>query len=288
MIDCAKIAKEIKDQGISVVRNMINPLIINHVKNQVDEMFLRGEHLGEAVNVSSLRAEHLRICGEERDTIKQQYDHFYLNKQDFDKGIDHLRKFTNGIGIVNPLSSIKDLWKIVIMHEFLQISFLYFEEKSHLGFVKVRRFFVNKLPMFDTNYFHIDDNGSKLLKAIIFLNDIDEQSGPFVFVSGSHKNVMPNELTTYRYSRTDEEINNYYGRDQIMKITGNCGDVVFVDTLGVHRGEKPITHDRNVCFVNFVVEEEYGGKGKKMEMSRHIFEELTNELKDFGKYIQLI
>ena len=111
------------------------------------------------------------MYGKQREKLEKEYKNFYLTDFDFNKGTKHYRHLTNGRSINQPLVHIEDLWKIAFLDIFREISSEYFNDKSKLGFVKVRRFFSNNLPLYDTNYFHYDDNSKELLKAITELGD---------------------------------------------------------------------------------------------------------------------
>ena len=59
------------------------------------------------------------------------------------------------------------------------------ENKIYIGYIKLRRFFNNEISNFDTNFFHTDDNCDKILKCIVYLDDIlNIDDGPFVYVEG--------------------------------------------------------------------------------------------------------
>ncbi len=285
----SEIVNEIHTDGICIVPKMINVNILKKIKNRFDNLFNTGKHLGPSVNIAGLKKDHLMMYGKQREEIEKEYKNFYLTDFDFNKGTKHYRHLTNGRSINQPLVHIEDLWKIVFLDSFREISSEYFNDKSKLGFVKVRKFFSNNLPLYDTNYFHYDDNSKELLKAIIFLNDTNEdKGGSFVYVQRSHIDLMGKKSVGSKYARTDNEINTYYGENKILNIYPKTGDVIFVNTLGFHKGVKPISSDRNVCFINFVLEEEYGGSGMKLQLDNKYFSYLSPDAKNFGEYIDII
>tara|TARA_Y100000310_G_scaffold274753_1_gene290973 strand:- start:5368 stop:6228 length:861 start_codon:yes stop_codon:yes gene_type:complete len=281
--------KQLREEGILAVPQMIDPKLIDDLKTEVDEVFDENDStkLGAAIHVAALKPEHLTTYGEERAEIEKEYPDFYLNETHFSKGLPYYRNLTNGRSILQPFINLPTTCKILENYPFHEISSQYFEKKSKLGFTKVRRHFVNNLPRFDTNYFHIDDNCKDLLKGVMFLNDVDMDGGPFVFVPGSQNNPVPSSEGT-KWSRTDEEVEEYYGKDAIVYATAKKGDVVFANTVGIHKGNKPISQDRNIFFFNFVLEPEYNGTGSKLKLKRENYNQLDSQQKDFVEFFEII
>jgi len=281
--------KKLREEGICAVPQMVDPKLIDEIKSEVDAVFNENDSkkLGAAVHVAALKPEHLTTYGEERANIEKEYPDFYLNESHFSKGVSHYRNLTNARSVLEPFINLPSTCKVLKNYPFLEIASEYFGKKSKLGFTKVRRHFVNNLPRFDTNYFHIDDNCQDLLKGVMFLNDIDMDGGPFVFIPKSQNDPVPSSRGT-KWSRTDEEVAEYYGKDAAVYATAKKGDVVFANTVGIHKGNKPISQDRNIFFFNFVLKPEYGGKSIKLKLKRENYEELNEEQKDFVEFFEIV
>ena len=88
--------------------------------------------------------------------------------------------------------------------------------------------------------------------------------------------------------KAHSEIISHYGEQRIIDIYAKAGDVIFANTLGIHKGEKPKSLDRNICFINFVIEEEYGGSGIKLKIPKKYYNYLSPEAKEFGEYLEII
>jgi len=278
------VGDQLRKDGIFMCRHLLDSGLIEHIKQQVDRCFQCNIYLGQARNIANLKPEHLTMYGQQLAEIEKQYNHFYLDDMDFALGVDSYKHMTNGRSVVDPLCNLDRLDEIVFNPILRDVVSAYFEEESKLGFVKVRRDFVNDLPCCDASNLHVDDNSDKFLKAVIFLNDITTKDGPFYFVPGSHKNPIPSDFCGHPNTRTEEEILSYYGSQHIVGMDVKVGDVVFADTLGIHKGGKPIKNDRSVLFINFVVEEEYGGKGAKTCMPKALFDSLISEDKQFAQF----
>jgi hypothetical protein len=80
--------------------------------------------------------------------------------------------------------------------------------------------------------FHRDVDDLRFIKFFTYLTEVDEESGPHVYVPGSHKN---NKLTKIR-RYTDEEVTTAFGADSQKRFTGPAGTAFLENTYGFHRG----------------------------------------------------
>ncbi|MBD2345213.1 2OG-Fe(II) oxygenase [Anabaena subtropica] len=99
---------------------------------------------------------------------------------------------------------------------------------------------------------HLDKEDRKMLKIIIYLNDVNEETGPFQYIP----KCLTSSIT--RYLKYDDG----YIKDEIMEevvsssnwksCIGNFGTVIFVDTANVfHRGKLPLASDRLSIFFDY-------------------------------------
>ncbi len=89
---------------------------------------------------------------------------------------------------------------------------------------------------------HQDSGGLSMIRFIVYLNDVDEEQGPFEYIKGSHKKEIK-DISKY--------IKN--NRDKIMKISGKKGDVIIADvTGGWHKANKVISGQRDTLQVAFM------------------------------------
>ena len=90
--------------------------------------------------------------------------------------------------------------------------------------------------------FHRDVDDLRFLKLFVYLTDVDEDAGPHIFASGSHKQDV---LTTIgRY--TDDEVETAVGSDKITRLCGPAGTSFIENTYGLHRGLPPRVRPRLV------------------------------------------
>lgn len=188
-----------------------------------------------------------------------------------------LRDKVSSVGISEPLTQLPELTEIVFDERLLSVVTAYFQVIPVVSFLKVRSTFMNNLPVVDTQFFHSDFGSYKILKAMIYLNDVELEGGPFCYIEGSHINKFDGWDKKSRFS--DEELYEVYGKDCITHCTAKAGDVFLAETTGFHRGFKPISADRNTLIVTFCVHSEYGFNYEPNQISGQSFDQLS----DFGK-----
>src|SRR3989344_1995961 len=93
--------------------------------------------------------------------------------------------------------------------------------------------------VFSQNW-HRDPEDKKVCKMFIYLNDVDEGSGPFTYIPGSqtngrHGNLFPQRPPTGFYPPAGA-VEKRIGEEGIKACLGKAGIVLFVDTAGLHKG----------------------------------------------------
>lgn len=104
--------------------------------------------------------------------------------------------------------------------------------------------------------FHYDLDGYRFIKFFFYLTDVDEQSGPHVFVPGTH-NCMKLQHRLLRKRYTDKAILDAYGADSILTLYGTAGFGFVEDTFCFHKGRVPISRDRLILQIEFGIKD-YG------------------------------
>ena len=97
---------------------------------------------------------------------------------------------------------------------------------------------------------------------------------------------MPQDRS-FMYSRREEDVLNFYGAKNIFKENAAPGDVIFSDTSGIHRGEKPKNQDRIALFINYGIIPEYGKRSTGLYIAESIYSNLSNVQKRICKYIDI-
>lgn len=100
---------------------------------------------------------------------------------------------------------------------------------------------------------HRDGEDVSLVKIFLYFNDVDNENGPFVYVSGSHQKGKygklwpPKTIIEQKYGGVYpelEEIDTQISNNDIVTCTGKAGTMIFCDTYGLHRGGHCISGDR--------------------------------------------
>ncbi len=102
---------------------------------------------------------------------------------------------------------------------------------------------------------HRDFNDRHLLKAFLYLSDVDEHSGPFEYVPGSqpggrYADVHPwAPMAIGRIS--DKELAKYVPGEGVRTFTAPRGTIIFCNTSGLHRGGFAETKPRVLAPVTY-------------------------------------
>jgi hypothetical protein len=96
--------------------------------------------------------------------------------------------------------------------------------------------------------FHFDfDAPPAWLKLFVYVTDVGPGNGPHVYVKGTHRSGIASAkaLRARGYQRiSDSEVEEAFGRDALMEVTGPRGTTFIADTRGFHKGMMPISGDR--------------------------------------------
>lgn len=92
---------------------------------------------------------------------------------------------------------------------------------------------------------HTDVEDFRIIKIIVYLNDVDLNGGPFEYISKHSSSLL---LQTLQYSSgfvSDELIKTIVPISDWKPCTGNFGTVIFSDTRNIfHRAKPPVVADR--------------------------------------------
>ena len=94
---------------------------------------------------------------------------------------------------------------------------------------------------------HRDPEDVQVVKVFIYLVDVDEQCGPFTYVPATQpfgaKAAVPEKLE--RSKRTsDDRMKRHFAPAEWRVCTGPPGTMIVADTVGYHRGGKPVEGHR--------------------------------------------
>lgn len=88
---------------------------------------------------------------------------------------------------------------------------------------------------------HRDPEDKKLFKVFIYLGDVDEEAGPFSYLTksqygGRWGNKFPQRPPQGYIDIKEGAIEKFASKEDVRVATGKAGTVIFCDTAGIHRG----------------------------------------------------
>ena len=189
--------------------------------------------------------------------------------------LEDLREVTTGVTLPDPLIAVPEILNLVLNQKIIELCLAYYGAVPKLSFLKVRHAFAYETydPK-DTQLWHYDPGSFKLLKVLIYLNNVlDEGGGPFQFIKGTHFGGVDSPL--YAQSRySDKEIGEL-GAGSLFTGVANLGDMILCDATGIHRGLQPLTKDRTVLIANYCLHREYGFKSHRLKIKRQYFDQCS-------------
>jgi hypothetical protein len=94
---------------------------------------------------------------------------------------------------------------------------------------------------------HRDPEDMKIVKAFIYLVDVDENCGPFSYIPETHPfGALAGKAAAYEKQKRvlDDELSEVYPSASWKRCTGPAGTMILADTVGYHRGGKPSVGQR--------------------------------------------
>ncbi|MBE9052340.1 2OG-Fe(II) oxygenase [Nostocales cyanobacterium LEGE 11386] len=117
--------------------------------------------------------------------------------------------------------------------------------------VYFRRDIANQVEQ-TSRLWHVDKENKKILKIIIYLNDINEDTGPFQYITQTLTSEIAQSLkytSGYIQSQTMQGV---VSPEHYKSCTGPAGTVIFAATGNIfHRGKIPVTADRFAIFFDY-------------------------------------
>ena len=109
--------------------------------------------------------------------------------------------------------------------------------------------------------FHFDLDSIKWLKFFIYITDVNLQSGPHIYVRGTHNHKNKNILQNGYKRVSNKVIQNHY-KDKIETICGKKGTLIIGDTSCFHKGARPEKNER-LIFEFTLANDLFGCKNNK-------------------------
>lgn len=88
---------------------------------------------------------------------------------------------------------------------------------------------------------HRDPEDKAICKVFVYLNDVDEETGPFIYAKQTQAgakwgNLFPQTPPQGRIDINEDVLRRVVPAENFQVVTGRAGSVVFADPAGIHRG----------------------------------------------------
>lgn len=140
--------------------------------------------------------------------------------------------------------------RFALNSSFLNIANTYFRMLARLRYYNVWYTAASKSTARESQLWHFDREDNYILKAFLYLDDVDEGAGPFTYAPATHKkgqfrSINPQHFLEGGVRRTtDEQMDAVYPKKDWKMCTGKKGTIVFADTRGFHKGGEARSKDR--------------------------------------------
>tara|TARA_B000000557_G_scaffold226710_1_gene197300 strand:+ start:15225 stop:16172 length:948 start_codon:yes stop_codon:yes gene_type:complete len=164
--------------------------------------------------------------------------------------------------IIHPLKNIPITNKMATHPKIQAIAAAFLGAPAGLGTTNLRMSTADKSKNVGTNMFHKDFNSPiRLIKFFTYFNDVTKENGPFTYVKNSNR-MMPSDPPWWSIHRwPDDKIESIYGKDRIINLTANYGDLIVATTNGFHKGLKLESGERLMLTLNYLIHPECGDRG---------------------------
>lgn len=261
------------DTNLSKVKNTKHIKALRYYVK--DKLYVKDSirsHKNDNVKYSELETEIINTLN--KDGIAIFDSKKLLGEEAFNSLMDYLKKFMDSKEFKNDFekgsNTYKDylimkskrsfdfpfndpLIKIAISDPMVNIPNGYFGMRSKLN--QVDLWYTMPSPKdsqrkFSQNW-HRDPEDYKIIKAFLYLNDVEKESGPFSYIKGTHKEGRYKDFLKKNHAYDsiypdDKILENGIAKEDIIECTGKAGTIIFADTNGFHRGGHG-TKERILC-----------------------------------------
>lgn len=209
-----------------------------------------------------------------------------LTDAEVEMGENYIKKHANIIYIRDPLITCPAMGSYVFSNLIIDIATTYYGCRPSITGCYLMKSFVNELPEAGFNLFHSDNQSSRFIKFFFYLNDVEQDGGPFCYVPQSHRRKPLGWRANNTRSLTD--IEGCYGAGSALKLTAKIGDLIVADTTGFHRAEKPKQEARYALMVNTGIHPIPHTIAMTPRISRTQFERLSAKQREIADFMQIV
>lgn len=210
----------------------------------------------------------------------------YLSAAELARGEDYIARHANVAYVQDPLITCQSTRDIVFSDIVIDVATEFYGALPAITGCNLLKSFVNDLPEAGYNMFHVDVQSPRFIKFFVYPSDVDEETGPFCIVKGSHRNKPAG--WRMNNNRTLQDIENTYGVGSVHRITARAGDLVVADPTAFHRAQKPHKHARRALMINTGLHPIQRAIGDEPMIREENYESLTPKQKSFADFVRVL
>lgn len=150
----------------------------------------------------------------------------------------------------SPIFDASTLWARIAMEAPIHALAEAYVPHAQLAHYNVWRTQVCTDPPKGSQLWHRDAEDRIMLKAFVYLTDVDQDSGPLWYLPGTQRGgrrrkLQPPFLLQQGIPRvSDKAMAKCVPQSEWRELTGLAGTVILADTAGYHKGGHALTHER--------------------------------------------
>jgi len=190
------------------------------------------------------------------DKLGIKIDWAYLEHLKSRPGVANSKSFLTYFYPGTPVIDLNDPFMKLALHpRILAIVNAYMGMQASWYYFTLNRTHVWKDTPTLSQRWHRDPEDRKLLKMFIYLNDVNEESGPFIYVKKSPRGMKYGRLFPQKppvgYYPLDGEVEKHIASQGILACTGRKGTIIFADTTGLHKGGHATNKERIMLTIGY-------------------------------------
>lgn len=250
------------NDGVQTIPNFWDKKLIEDINKKVQEAF-------KSIKYITVRDYSKEVASKGKKVNRNYIDLKYDN-------LSELKEKVSGVTLPDPLLNIPLIYKLIFDERFINLISAYYSAIPKLTFLKVRHAFASEdYSPKDTQLWHYDPGSFRLLKVVIYLDDvIDKSHGPFEYIKKTHNLDFSDPL--YQNARIEDDFINKNFLSKINTVLAKKQDLNLTDATGIHRGLQPHKKDRTVLIANFCLHRESGFPFKRVKVMKNHFNNFSN------------
>jgi len=190
----------------------------------------------------SVASQHIVATSQSQEVQAQVRDGGGNQKKNRKKFLVHLVSYPHGIPSDEPLLTVAlDVKLLEIVSKYLGMWPSLYSIGAWLNYP-------TDAPPELSQVWHRDPEDLKLVKAFIYLSDVNDTSGPFTYIPKTHPFGVRNEKARHleRKGRRIDDAQMTFPPEAWKVCTGPANTMILADTVGYHRGGKPTVGQRTL------------------------------------------